>query len=106
MADIIIYTTPRKLLHKQGKLENDPDKSSDGDYYWEFKNRDLTKKVKVRDKVYFATKGEVKGFFIIDNIKYIAKKTIIDFDCKTWKDIKPIPTTHFQGFKYFEEGSV
>lgn len=24
----------------------------------------------------------------------------LEFDSKTWKDVKPISITHFQGFKY------
>jgi len=36
MSNIIIYTTPRKIASKQGKLKDDPDYSESGDYYWAF----------------------------------------------------------------------
>ena len=49
MSDIIIYTTPEKLLHKQDRLENDEDKSDEGCYYWEFRNMP---KIKSGEKVY------------------------------------------------------
>ena len=95
MTDIVIYTTPEKLLHKQDKLEDDDDKSEDGFYYWQLYNK--PKGLKEGDKIYFATKGFVRGYFIVESID---KWNDIRFESKTWKDIEPIPTNHFQGFKY------
>ena len=96
MTDIIIYTTPEKLLHKQDKLENDEDKSDGGDYYWEFRATPNT--LGCGEKVYFATKGFIRGFFIVEEIDI--DYNTIGWNAKTWKDIKPIPIKHFQGFKY------
>lgn len=94
--DIIIYTTPEKLLHKQGKLKDDDDYSEDGYYYWYLTN--MPKEIEEGEKIYFATKGFIRGYFIVDELDI--NEGII-FDCKTWKDIKLIiPCTHFQGFKY------
>ena len=98
MTDIIIYTTPEKLLHKQGKLENDPDYSEDGEYYWSFSH--MPKGLEEgKSKIYFATKSFIRGYFIIEEVH--ADEIILY--CRTWKDIKPIPITHFQGFKYADK---
>lgn len=103
--DIIIYTTPEKLLHKQDKLEDDPDKSDEGCYYWEFRNMP---KIKRGEKVYFATKGFIRGYFIVEDINSEEETddpmgiptNSISWLSNSWKDITPIPCTHFQGFKY------
>jgi len=102
MADIIIYTTPEKLLHKQDKLEDDEDKSDEGKYVWDFHRRNLTEKVKKGDKIYFATKGFIRGYFIAKIVTWFGSHTEILFESKTWKDITPIPETPFQGYKYFK----
>ena len=94
MKDIIIYTKPETLLHKQGKLNDDEDYSEYGDYYWELSR--LPKNTEEGDRIYFATKGFIRGYFIIDEV---GDGEII-FNCSSWKDITPIPCTHFQGFKY------
>lgn len=94
--DIIIYTNPETLRHKQGKLENDEDYSETGDYYWQLPS--LPKHAKEGDKVYFATKGFIRGFFTIKDLDDIDS---IIFNCGSWRDISPkIPIKHFQGFKY------
>ncbi len=110
MENIIIYTTPEKLLHKQDKLEGDKDKSKEGIYYWQLKN--IPKKLKLGGKVYFATKGFIRGYFKILWINSEHKEHDFDRDplgmpdnsfsffSKSWKNIKPIPTKSFQGFKY------
>lgn len=94
--DIIIYTTEEKLAHKQGKVK-DSDYSDIHEYYWLF-NR-MPKNIDLSSKIYFATKGFIKGYFEILDIEYHSNEII--FDCRTWKDLnKPIPTKSFQGFKY------
>lgn len=96
MTDIIIYTTPEKLLHKQGKLQDDEDYSDTGVYYWKF-GRSLPKYFKLGDRVYFATKGIIRGYFVSDYLKY----PDIGWNCDSWTEVKnQIPITHFQGFKY------
>jgi len=84
-------------LHKQDKLEDDDDKSDIGEYFWTLSSR--PKRLNVEDKLYFATQGFIRGYFEIEEI--------IDGDIfflsKTWKDIKPIPTKSFQGFKYADK---
>ena len=100
MTDIIIYTTLENLLHKQDKLEDDCDKSDNKKYFWEFYR--FPKKVKEGDKIYFATKGFIRGYFIIWNIGWDGDDTLT-FDSSSWKDIEPIPTKSFQGFKYADK---
>ena len=101
MTDIIIYTTPDKLLHKQGKLKDDDDYSETGEYYWELRN--LPKKLKELDKIWFATKGFIRGYFVVDRIEYRENVEII-FNCNSWKPLEDdYPITHFQGFKYADE---
>ena len=56
MADILIYTNPETLEHKQAKGLR-----FHGRYYWEFSR--LPKNIEVGDRVYFATKGFVRGSF-------------------------------------------
>ena len=99
MTDIIIYTTSAKLMHKKGKMKDDPDFSPEGIYYWKLSR--LPKDTKEGEKVYFATNGKIKGYFIIEEIN---KEEGIVFDSATWNDIRPIYTCkHVQGFKYFKE---
>lgn len=101
MTNIIIYTTPEKLLHKQGKLENDPDYSETGYYVWYFVR--MPKDVEDLDRVYFATRGFIVGYFIINEVCRGPDENYIEWNCNSWKDIDPIPIKHFQGFKYFKE---
>jgi len=88
------------LLHKQGKLKDDPDYSESGDYYWAFTH--FPKEVEEGDRVYFATKGFIRGYFIIKEIDYEEQEDseAIIFNSFSWMNIKLIPCTHFQGFKY------
>jgi hypothetical protein len=97
MSSIIIYTTPEKLLHKQGKLKNDPDHSDTGEYYWEFGTQPL--RANPGNRVYFATEGLIRGYFIIRRMIYHG----IEFSCYTWEDITPVPQKSFQGFKYADK---
>ncbi len=122
--DIIIYTTREVLEHKKkdgiGKK---------GSYcYWTFKNK--PQKLNRGDKVYFAINKEIVGSFKIHDIcgnreglspphyyseekdKSISQEESLDsrsdnveihFFSETWKDIKPIPTNSFQGFKYADK---
>ncbi len=108
MTSIIIYTTKEKLLHKQDKLKNDEDKSDCGTYYWDFQA--LPKRLNEEDKLYFAVKGFIVGYFLIQEIlpygesyAEVPDNSII-FQSKTWVDLKePIPTKSFQGFKYADK---
>lgn len=102
MSDICIYTTPEKLLHKQGKLENDSDHSESGEYYWQLGK--LPKKLKEWNKIWFATKGFIRGYFIVDRIEYRESVELI-FNCNSWRDLpdfQDYPIKHFQGFKYID----
>ena len=111
MIDIIIYTTPEKLLHKQDKLENDPDKGDSGIYYWQFSR--FPRKLENNARVYFATKGFIRGYFEILDMntgEIMGSQDPMGIpDCSiswlanTWKDIEPIPTKCFQGFKYSDK---
>jgi len=111
MVSIIIYTTPEKLLHKQDKLEKDNDKSDCGIYYWEFSR--FPKRLTNYDKIYFATEGFIKGYFEILDMNtdklFGSQDPIgipscsVSWQSKTWKNITPIPTKSFQGFKYADK---
>jgi len=113
MDDIIIYTTEESLSHKQDKLEGDSDKSNCGMYYWTFSRLPSRLKnfleLKGRPKVYFATKGIIRGYFEIADVLETGNPfagvpaNSITWLSKTWKDIKPIPTKSFQGFKYADK---
>ena len=97
--NIVIYTRPEVLLHKMGMGYN-PDDESDMafgvrcEFVWQLNNRPDNIK-----KVYFATKGFIIGFFIVEECEE-------DFDevswcANTWKLLEePILTKPFQGFKY------
>jgi len=100
MVDIIIYTRPEVLLHKMGMLPNPDDKSdmafgTDCQFYWE-----LNKVPEDLEKVYFATKGYIVGYFeVVDLAEYN-----FDFEASSWTLLKkPIPTKAFQGFKYADK---
>jgi len=88
--DIIIYTTPETLEHKKG---------GDGyeEYYWNLPNP--PKDFKVGDKVYFATKGMIRGYFITNSFNPYDEETIC-WNKNSWVDIDTIPCKPFQGFKY------
>lgn len=104
MADIIIYTTEESLNHKKGLEEGE---ESFDEFYWNFPR--LPKRLEQGDKVYFATKGLIRGFFIINDINkerlYFAEvpENNIIWNKNSWVDIKPIPTKSFQGFKYADK---
>ena len=95
MADIIIYTTEETLFHKQGLKQDEKDYDY---FYWEF--RRLPKHIDFGDKIYFAHKGFIRGYFIVFDIDRRAKT--IEWDCKSWVAINPISVKHFQGFKYYK----
>jgi len=103
MVGIIIYTTGEKLLHKQGKLPDDDDWAEDGYYYWHL--RGVPRKLKVGDRIYFAVKGYIRGYFIVEDIDD-SDECEIEFDSTSWKDIKPndqLSCKSFQGFKYADK---
>ena len=111
MTSIIIYTTKEKLLHKQDKLKGDKDKSDCGIYYWEFSR--FPKRITNDDKIYFATEGFIRGYFEILDMNTPElfgsqdpmgiPSDSISWKSSSWKDINPIPCTHFQGFKYADK---
>ncbi len=100
MTNIIIYTRPEVLLHKMGMLPNPDDESddvfgTDCQFYWDLKNvpEDL-------EKVYFATKGFIIGYFEVVDID----DGSFEFEASSWTLLKePIPTKSFQGFKYADK---
>ena len=101
MTDIIIYTTPKKLLHKQGKLPNDPDHSFSGYYVWYFSK--MPNDVEDLDKVFFATKGKLRGYFIINEVCSGPDEKYIEWNCDSWVDVSEEDIRPFQGFKYRRE---
>lgn len=101
MTDIIIYTTADKLLHKQGKLPDDEDWAESGFYYWRFSN--TPKRINNSKRIYFAVKGYIRGYFLIRDVEDDGCGCDVEFDSETWKDIEPIKTKSFQGFKYADK---
>ena len=99
MTDIIIYTKPDVHSHKMDLLIGDPDKSDRGEYCWDLHN--LPKRFKEGDRIYFATKGFIRGYFICNYIDEGWNQ--IGWDSESWKAIKPIPCKAFQGFKYADK---
>ena len=97
---IIVYTKAHTLMHKQGKLDSDNDKSNCGTYYWKLTK--IPKELEKNDRIYFAVKGFIVGYFLIKNIEE-SHDYEVEFESKSWKDIKPIPTKNFQGFKYADK---
>jgi len=104
MTDIIIYTTEGNLTHKKG-LKKGEEKYSE--FYWTFSR--LPKRLDQGDKVYFATKGFIRGYFIVLDISKYANHYAgvpanhILWRKSSWVDIKTIPTKSFQGFKYADK---
>ena len=96
--DIIIYTTPPVLEHKQGKKKGEEDFE---EFYWQMHKRC---DVDVGDKIYFATKGFIRGYFTITDIEggEDCDEWNINWFANSWKDIEPMPQKPFQGFKYFK----
>ena len=92
--DIVIYTSVETLVHKKGL--NEPYSH----FFWSLSRR--PKNFEAGDKVFFAVKGEVKGYFISDDIGTGTEhRTEITWAKDTWKDLeKPIPTKPFRGFRY------
>ena len=89
--DIVIYTTPETLEHKKG---------ADGyeEYYWSLSNP--PRKLNVGDRIFFAVKGNIVGSFECKEFNPYNEETIC-WHKDSWKELdKPIPTKHFQGFKY------
>ena len=98
MKHICIYTTRKVLEHKQ----------RDGKVYWRLPNTpkllDKWYTLKYDVRIYFAIKGFIVGYFIIDLLDFDKDGNLeILFDDYTWEDIKPILQPAFQGFKYIEE---
>lgn len=97
--NIIIYTRPEVLLHKMGMGYNPDDEEDMGfgvncEFYWT-----LRKRPNNIEKVYFATKGYIIGYFIVEE----CTEDDDDFSwyANSWVLLEePIQTTHFQGFKY------
>lgn len=98
MTNILVCTQPDRLLHKQGKLENDDDHSPTGDYYWDLRCHPI--QMNVGDKMYFATKGIVRGYFVIVGFDGIIGESLL-FNSSSWKDVPPIKINPSQGFRYF-----
>lgn len=98
MTDILVYTTEKKLLHKQGKLEDDDDYSEEGVYFWSFWN---LPKIQVGDRAYFAINGHIVGYFVVKEVDKSCRSIV--WDAESWKSITPVPTVRFQGFKYVSE---
>ncbi len=63
MTDIIIYTTEESLNHKKGLKKGE---KRFREFYWTFPR--LPKRLMQWDKVYFATKGFIRGYFIVNDL--------------------------------------
>jgi hypothetical protein len=107
MVDILIYTNPNVLNHK---IEDNLDPSLE--IFWEFA-REPRRRDEVK-KIYFATKGKVRGFFKVVNFSNIP---VEDIHGRVWdgsivfmenwhpiengEEVKPS-----QGWRYYESGAA
>lgn len=109
MTSIIIYTNEECLEHKRGLKKGEEHFES---FYWEFSR--FPKRVEEGDKIYFATKGFIRGYFIIDDINcddrdichdpMAMPDNCLNWRANSWVELKnPIPTKSFQGFKYADK---
>lgn len=97
--NVVIYTRPEVLLHKMGMGYNPNDESDmafgiNCEFYWTLNNRPNN-----IEKVYFATKGYIIGYFKV--IECDEEEETFSWEASSWTLLEePIPTKHFQGFKY------
>lgn len=121
MKQIAVYTAPEVIEHKQRD-----GRESDGSYcFWRFGRVPELIRSRVHYRIgdepapapgfdfapdevgldeeirlYFATKGAIKGYFVCNATSPDMKE--LWFFSETWRPIAPIPQRPFQGFKYFE----
>ncbi len=88
--DIVIYTNPEVLAHKKGEED-----TRYHEYYWKFSR--FPKKIDGGGRVYFATKGFIRGFFRYGSTPRLKR---ISWSKNSWRDIRPIPCKPFRGFRY------
>ena len=91
--DIVIYTNPEILLHKR----------TENLYcYWTMKRP--PKNFKEGDKIYFAVKGEVKGYFICNFFDPENDEETVEWDSNSWCSIDGVYWWQFckpfRGFRY------
>jgi len=92
--DIVIYTNPEILLEKR---------KPDHIRYWRMSR--FPKKFKERDRIYFAIKGEVKGYFICDEYSpgFDTDENIV-WQSNSWVQLECIRDDYFcepfRGFRY------
>jgi len=97
MTNIIIYTTEETLEHKKGLKKGEEDYEH---FFWELSK--TPKRLINCERIYFATNRAIRGYFIIEDID-ASEGCVIEWSPGSWKDIKPIPTKSFQGFKYSDK---
>jgi hypothetical protein len=92
-VNIVIYTSPETLLHKR-----EPNQVC----YWTMKRP--PKKLKEGDRVYFAIKGEIQGYFIVNYFDPEDKIETIVFKSDSWVQLNGIEPwafcKPFRGFRY------
>lgn len=95
--DIVLYTKPEILAHKQG---------GDGfeEYYWYLSRP--PKNFEEGDKVYFATKGFIRGYFVCNDFNPDERNNpeydeTICWNKNSWKEEKvTVPASPFRSFRY------
>ena len=96
MGDIVIYTNPGVLEHKKRD-----GMEADGCYcYWEMR---LPKKIDDCKRIYFATKGEVRGSFKVFTMSWESDGIYgqIRFHSETWEPLgEQLGVKAFRGFRY------
>jgi len=94
--NICIYTKPDTLRKKRGLNK---DEVHCDEYYWKLRGK--PKELNVGDKIYFATVGMVRGYFMVEYIERFDNDYYeIVFRKETWKSVRNKPIKSFQGFKY------
>lgn len=54
----------------------------------------------VGDKIFFATGGVVRGYFVIVGFDGIIGESLL-FNSSSWKDVPPVKIKPSQGFRYY-----
>ncbi len=104
--NIIVYTRPEVVLEKLGYYPDLEDMDWQcKQYVWSLGNN-APKDLNIH-RIYFATKGFVLGYFVVDDTELgVPTGTDITFTSSSWKQLKwPKKIKAFQGFKYTDDCS-
>lgn len=111
----IIVTTPTK----QSKIaaQEAVEAVQNSDYYFRmFKTP--PKNLLVGDKIFYVENGYIRGYAVVDKIHKVEQQVCqttgrawgpgvcVYMEARSWKWIKPIAMTGFQGWRYMKENNI